>query len=112
MILDEYVFSPAGRKECLKIGLYFSQIFSITPAQVSCDFYGNEYVVKITEKGILVNKYIASPSIDGKIGTIRISGMNQDLIYTRYQREHKVLWFNAYKCDRDPWGEYLEFTIS
>lgn len=98
-------------KECEQLGLYFIQMFAITPAKVSCGYVFGDYVVEITENGRLVNKFIAYRAEDGHIGTLRVKGANLTNYYNRYIMEKKVLWFNAYDCESDGWDEYLEFSI-
>lgn len=111
-MFDTFTFNSSGRTQCMKLATYFTQMFSLTPATVDCKFIFNDFVVEITENGTIVNKYIAYPDMNGKIGILRISGMNLSLIYNRYLNDHKVLWFDAADCERDPWGEYLEFKLA
>lgn len=104
-------FSKEGQKECEKLGNYFTRMFSITPAEVSCGYVFGDYVIEIIENGKLVNKFIAYPGNDGLIDTIRIMGINLSMYYNRYLAERKVLWFDADDYESDGWGEYIDFSI-
>ena len=48
-------FNEKGKDECEKIGVYFTQMFSITPALVECNYIFDDYVIEITENGKPVN---------------------------------------------------------
>lgn len=104
-------FNDEGQKECEKLGNYFSQMYSMTPADVSCGYVFGDYVIEITEYGNLVNKFIAYPGVDGLIDTLRVKGGNLSMYFDRYQREKKVLWFDADDYESDGWGEYIDFSI-
>lgn len=111
-MFDSYSFNREGKKECARLGNYFQQIYAPTPAEVECGYVFGDYVVEITENGNLVNQFIAYPDADGLIGTLRVKGMNLEIYFTRFQRDHKVLWFDADDYEADGWGEYIDFSIT
>lgn len=104
-------FNEKGKAECEKIGAYFTQMFSITPALVECNYIFDDYVIEITENGKPVNKFIISPGMNGNIDTIRVSGLSLNGYYNRFLNERKFLWLDVEDCERDGWGEYLEFSV-
>ena len=110
-MFDSNSFNREGQQECKKLGHYFQQIYAITPAKVDCGYVFGDYIVEITENGNLVNKFIAYPGMDGLIETIRVSGINLDMYFARYQKEGKILWFDADNYETDGWGEYIDFSI-
>lgn len=104
-------FNDEGQKECQKLGEYFTKMYSMTPAEVSCGYVFGDYVVEITEYGNLVNKFIAYPGFDGLIDTLRVKGLNMNIFLSRFRQERKVLWFDADDYESDGWGEYIDFSI-
>lgn len=104
-------FSSKGKRECKKLGEYFTKMFASTSAKVTCEYVFGDYVVEITENGKLINKFIAYADEEGLIGSLRVKGQNLTAYYNRFVQEQKVLWFDADDYESDGWGEYIEFSI-